>query len=180
MNKLYLTILMESLQKKIRILDQIIVADQEQREALEDPNLDPDDFDRIVEKKAEFIDQLEQLDAGFEEVFARVKEEETSTNSIAAIFAWTGALRKRGELDGNREQYKEQIHIMQDLIRKITDKSLLIQKQEAQNKELMEKKFTAVRSQAREVRKSQKIVNQYYKNMMKNNYNDPQFLDNKK
>ncbi len=158
MDKLYLTILMESLQKKIRILDQIILADQEQREALEDPNLDPDDFDRIVEKKAEFIDQLEQLDAGFEEVFARVKE----------------------ELDGNREQYKEQIHIMQDLIRKITDKSLLIQKQEAQNKELMEKKFTAVRSQAREVRKSQKIVNQYYKNMMKNSYNDPQFLDNKK
>ena len=158
MDKLYLTILMESLQKKIRILDQIILADQEQREALEDPNLDPDDFDRIVEKKAEFIDQLEQLDAGFEEVFARVKE----------------------ELDGNREQYKEQIHIMQDLIRKITDKSLLIQKQEAQNKELMEKKFTAVRSQAREERKSQKIVNQYYKNMMKNNYNDPQCLDNKK
>lgn len=158
MDKLYLTILMESLQKKIRILDQIIMADQEQREALEDPNLDPDDFDRIVEKKAEFIDQLEQLDAGFEEVFARVKE----------------------ELDGNREQYKGQIHIMQDLIRKITDKSLLIQKQEAQNKELMEKKFAAVRSQAREVRKSQKIVNQYYKNMMKNNYNDPQFLDNKK
>ena len=26
--------------------------------------------------------------------------EETSTNSIATIFAWTGALRKRGELDG--------------------------------------------------------------------------------
>lgn len=158
MDKLYLTILMESLEKKIRILDQIILADQEQREALEDPNLDPDDFDRIVEKKTEYIEQLEQLDAGFEEVFARVKE----------------------ELDGNRKQYKEQIHIMQDLIRKITDKSLMIQKQEAQNKELMEKKFASVRSQAREVRKSQKIVNQYYKNMMKNNYNDPQFLDNKK
>ncbi len=27
--------------------------------------------------------------------------EETSTNSVATIFAWTGALRKRGELDGN-------------------------------------------------------------------------------
>ena len=25
--------------------------------------------------------------------------EETSTNSVATIFAWTGALRKRGELD---------------------------------------------------------------------------------
>ncbi len=29
------------------------------------------------------------------------KGEETSTNSVATIFAWTGALRKRGELDGN-------------------------------------------------------------------------------
>ena len=28
---------------------------------------------------------------------------ETSTNSVATIFAWTGALRKRGELDGNAE-----------------------------------------------------------------------------
>ena len=29
--------------------------------------------------------------------------EETSTNSVATIFAWTGALRKRGEMDGNNE-----------------------------------------------------------------------------
>ena len=29
--------------------------------------------------------------------------EKTSTNPIATIFAWTGALRKRGELDGNAE-----------------------------------------------------------------------------
>jgi isocitrate dehydrogenase len=29
--------------------------------------------------------------------------EETSTNSVATIFAWTGALRKRGELDNNQE-----------------------------------------------------------------------------
>ena len=32
-----------------------------------------------------------------------LKGEETSTNSVATIFAWTGALRKRGELDGNAE-----------------------------------------------------------------------------
>lgn len=29
-----------------------------------------------------------------------LKGEETSTNPVATIFAWTGALRKRGELDG--------------------------------------------------------------------------------
>ena len=30
-----------------------------------------------------------------------LKGEETSTNSVATIFAWSGALRKRGELDEN-------------------------------------------------------------------------------
>lgn len=33
--------------------------------------------------------------------YKHLKGEETSSNSIATIFAWTGALRKRGELDGN-------------------------------------------------------------------------------
>lgn len=35
--------------------------------------------------------------------YKHLKGEETSTNSMATIFAWTGALRKRGELDGNNE-----------------------------------------------------------------------------
>ena len=35
--------------------------------------------------------------------YKHLKGEETSTNSIATIFAWTGALRKRGELDGIKE-----------------------------------------------------------------------------
>ncbi len=35
--------------------------------------------------------------------YKHLKGEETSTNSVATIFAWTGALRKRGELDSNAE-----------------------------------------------------------------------------
>jgi isocitrate dehydrogenase len=35
--------------------------------------------------------------------YKHLKGEETSTNPVATIFAWTGALRKRGELDGNSE-----------------------------------------------------------------------------
>ena len=35
--------------------------------------------------------------------YKHLKGEETSTNSVATIFAWSGALRKRGELDGNNE-----------------------------------------------------------------------------
>ena len=33
--------------------------------------------------------------------YRRLRGERTSTNPVATIYAWTGALRKRGELDGN-------------------------------------------------------------------------------
>ena len=35
--------------------------------------------------------------------YQHLEGKETSTNSVATIFAWTGALRKRGELDGINE-----------------------------------------------------------------------------
>lgn len=35
--------------------------------------------------------------------YKHLRGEETSTNSVATLFAWTGALRKRGELDGISE-----------------------------------------------------------------------------
>jgi len=38
--------------------------------------------------------------------YKHLKGEETSTNPVATIFAWTGALRKRGELDGIKELCK--------------------------------------------------------------------------
>lgn len=158
MKNTYISILIQSLEKKLHILDEIIAKNRVQREGLEDPNLDPDDFDKTVRDKAALIEQLEGLDAGFEEVFERVKK----------------------ELETNREAYREEIGKMQELIRKITDKSMLIRRQEAENKRLMEQKFAAVRRQVKEVRQSQKVVNQYYKNMMKSGYVEPQFLDNKK
>ncbi len=40
--------------------------------------------------------------------YKHLKGEETSTNSVATIFAWTGALRKRGELDAARSLWNLQ------------------------------------------------------------------------
>ncbi len=47
--------------------------------------------------------------------YKHLKGEETSTNSVATIFAWSGALRKRGELDGNKE-----LQIFADKLEKAT------------------------------------------------------------
>ena len=154
----YIPVMIQSLEKKNEILDVIISLNQQQREELENPALDPDDFDLTVEKKAKQIEELERLDAGFGELFERVRE----------------------ELNGNRDAYREEIAVMQELIRLLTEKSADIRAQEQRNKELMTRKFASVRRQVKEVRKSQKIVNQYYKNMMKTVYIEPQFTDKKK
>lgn len=154
----YILILLQDLKKKDLVLDRIIDANKRQKEALEDPNLDPDDFDKLVEEKSLLIEELERLDNGFEQIYSRVKE----------------------ELQGNKEKYKEEIRQMQKLIRGLTEKSATIQTGELRNKELMQKKFSEVKKQVREIRASQKVVNQYYRNMMKSNYIDPQFMDNKK
>lgn len=154
----YVSIMIQSLLKKEGILDKIQNLNEEQKIQLEDPNLDPEDFDKIVGQKAVLIDEMDRLDEGFQELFLKVKE----------------------ELDEKREIYKDEIRKMQGLIRRLTEKSMSIQRQEAQNKQLMEQKFSAVHKQVKEVRQSQKVVNQYYRNMMKTNYVDPQFLDNKK
>lgn len=76
-------------------------------------------FDETVEAKSACIDQLNQLDSGFEKLYAQVAE----------------------ELDQNREDYAKEIRDMQQCIRRVTDKSVKIQAQEARNKELMREKL---------------------------------------
>ena len=154
----YLPVMIHSLKKKDRILAEIIEINRMQKDELEDPSLDPEDFDRTFRKKAELIEELEQLDNGFQELFEHVRD----------------------ELNGNKDAYADEIREMQEYIRRLTEKSADIQTQEARNKALMEQKFEAVKKQVKEVRKSQKIVNQYYKNMMNTAFIEPQFTDKKK
>ena len=48
----YLTIMIQSLKKKSAVLDAVIELNIRQKEELENPGLDPDDFDACVEEKA--------------------------------------------------------------------------------------------------------------------------------
>lgn len=157
MSESYVEIMLQSLEKKKLVLDNIIELNQRQRTGLENPDFTPEEFDDIVESKSRLIEQLEQLDSGFEKLFERMKD----------------------ELESNKEAYKEQIRAMQEDIKAITDKSVQIQAQESRNKDLMTQKFAQVKSQVRNVRSGGKVADQYRKNMAKLNYIDPQFMDNK-
>lgn len=154
----YLTIMIQSLKKKSAVLDAIIELNIRQKEELENPGLDPDDFDAAWRKKQSRSNSWSFLTPDSQEVYDKIK----------------------ADLQTNQQEYREEIAEMQEYIRRLTDKSATIQAQEARNKDLMTQKFASVRKQVKEVRKSQKVVNQYYKSMMKSGYMEPQFTDNKK
>lgn len=157
-NKGYITALKQGLEKKIQILDKIIEENALQRQLLADPELDPDDFEKNLNDKAALVEQLTMLDDGFDTVYERVRE----------------------ELQQNRTAYAVDITCMQKYISAIMEKSTQIQTEEQRNRELVVQKFTSVKKQIREVKSSHKAVNEYYQNMMRLNYVEPQFMDNKK
>ena len=66
MEQTYIDIMIQSLEKKEQVLDRIIELDIKQKNQLEDPQLTPDDFDGVVVAKSRLIDQLNNLDSGFE------------------------------------------------------------------------------------------------------------------
>ena len=157
-NNSYIEILKQSLTKKIELLDTIMALNVLQKDMLENPDLDPDELEENFNRKAELVEQLSKLDDGFGQIYDRV----------------------RTELVAHRSEYAEDIAQMKQYISAIMEKSATIQSQEKRNQVLMQQKFTSVKKQIKEVKKSRQAVNSYYKNMMKMGNPKPQFLDDKK
>lgn len=157
-NKDYVAVLKQGLEKKIRILEQLLEKNAHQRELLADSQLEPEEFEDSINEKAALIDELTAIDSGFEQVYERVRD----------------------ELQEHRSDYVADIAQMQEYISEIMEKSTQVQTEEQRNRELILKKFADVKKQIREVKSGKKAVDQYYHNMMKLNYVEPQFMDNKK
>lgn len=158
MTQNYLTLLEESLQKKLQVMDEIQQYNLRQQEIFQADEVDIDRFDEYVEEKGNLIDKLNSLDNGFESLYAKVAK----------------------ELEGNRDQYKDQIKRLQELVTQVTETSVTIQAQEARNKKLIEDFFQKTRENIRSGRKSSKAAYDYYKNMSKSSVVMPQFMDSKK
>ena len=62
MQQTYIDIMIQSLSKKIQVLDKIIELNKIQKEQLENINTPVNEFDKTVEEKGKLIEQLEQLD----------------------------------------------------------------------------------------------------------------------
>lgn len=154
----YLSVLEDSLKKKLQILDELTDYTMQQQELLKVEELDYEAFDRLVDQKDPLIQRIMELDQGFETVYDRIKE----------------------QLLGNKEQYAAQIRALQSLIGELTDKSVKLQTMEQRNKSAVEQQFRKSREKIRQGRQNKQAALNYYKNMNNSNYVPPQFLDNKK
>ena len=154
----YLDILIRSLQKKLVLLNRIAVLNREQRELLQDDNMEPDAFDVNVRDKDDLISQIITLDKGFDEVYAHIKD----------------------LMERDHSTYEDQLNQMRELIRQIMAKDASVRAEEQRNYELAQRKFAGVKSKVREMKANRKMVNSYYQTMMRQNPGDSMFLDNKK
>ena len=74
MQETYVDIMIQSLNKKLSVLDKIIEVNISQKEILENTKAPIEEFDKTVEEKAKLIEQMQQLDSGFEKLYERVQE----------------------------------------------------------------------------------------------------------
>lgn len=153
--KEYIAVLIQSLEKKKELLDKIIAKNKEQKTLFADEDSDPDRLEDNMREKSGFVEQLNELDGGFQQIYDRIKT----------------------ILQSEKETYKDEIKAMQRLITEITERSATIQAQEQRNHELAVKRFATVKKGIRKARTSNNVASQYYKSMSNLNMVNSQFMD---
>ena len=151
-------ILVESLKKKSRVLDEIIKENEAQEILFKQEELDVEAFGASADRMGELAEKLELLDEGFEAVYDRTRK----------------------ELIDNKSAYRAEIRQMQELIAEITEKVVGINAARMRNKLQAEKQLKKSRQQIGRAASKMKASQNYYNNMNRLNYVDPQFYDNKK
>ncbi|MCR5415214.1 MAG: hypothetical protein K6E79_00275 [Pseudobutyrivibrio sp.] len=155
----YVVMLRESLEKKADVLRVLLIRNKEQEAILKDPNSTPDDLEKNINMKSELIDRIVMLDDGFEQLYNRVKT----------------------IIEKDRDVYADEIRLMQEQIKRVTELAADVEASEYRNKEFAKTRFADIKNSIRETKKSSDVVTTYYKNMMANNQaNEAAFLDKKK
>lgn len=154
----YIQILIESLEKKLVVLDKIIELDKRQLEIATRQPFDMQEYDKSMDEKGVLIDEINRLDAGFTSTYEMIKD----------------------EVQANPDKYREKVLVLQDLIREAVDKGNKIEVQEKRNKSAMELAVRTKRQEIRQMKVSTSAATKYYKAMSRINDVDPQLMDRKK
>lgn len=154
----YIKILRDTLIKKIKLLNELIHLNKEQDFILSSCEVDFEKFEETLKKKDDYILLLNQLDDGFEMIYAKVRE----------------------DIKNNRIKYKTDIVSIQEFIQEIIEKSMNIQFREKSNKLKLEAALVKQKQEIKNYKISSQAVSKYYKNIMNEYQGESYFLDKKK
>lgn len=154
----YIQILIDSLKKKIVVLDKISGINEEQKMLAVEDRLELEEFQQTLDKKQDCIDELNKLDEGFELIYERVKP----------------------ELVDNAANHKEEIILLKKLIAEITEKSVAVQAEEERNRQAIAAQFDTYKKEIRQFKANRSATANYYKSMNKLQNIEPVFMDKKK
>lgn len=153
-----LNMMIESLEKKLAVLEEIQKANVEQSEILKAEPFDQEAFDKTMDVKGEQIGKLDSLDEGFDQLYQQIRE----------------------ILPAHKEEFSEEIVRMQELIRQISEKSVSIQVGEQRNKAALETVVKRENLKLRSMQNKRRVMQNYASSMNHLNLIDPQFMDRKK
>jgi flagellar biosynthesis/type III secretory pathway chaperone len=155
----YIRLLIDSLNKKHKLLNELMQITTTQRSIIDSGNFDEDEFLQSITLKEKLINSLAELDRGFELVYERI----------------------RIELNENRNQYTAEISALKELVTKVTELSVKLQALERMNKADVESQLANKRKSIKNARLSNETVTNYYKSMSgKQNQQSSYFYDKKK
>lgn len=154
----YLQIMIESLEKKIVVLDQVMELNTKQAEISAHQPMDMEAYDKTMEEKGKLIDEINKLDEGFTSTYELVKD----------------------DVQNNPETYRKKVLEMQELIRIAVEKGVTIEAQEKRNRSALETVFRMKRQEIKQLKVSNAAALKYYKSMSRINEVDPQLMDKKK
>lgn len=153
----YIQMLIDILKRKSEVFGRLVDLTEQQEIMIGFEDFDEDKFSDTISKKDELINILNQLDNGFEQLYERVKDELISKKDI----------------------YRSEITIMQELITKLTDISVILQAMEKRNKLKLEAIFSNKRRAIKSSRVNGQMAASYYKSMA-NQIDKSIFYDKKK
>ena len=155
---MYVGILLDSLKRKKKYLDEIEELTLKQGEIIEADRFDENAFGEIVDRKEILINNINEIDKGFTSVYDRI----------------------RSNLLDNRDAYKRELKEIQELINACMDKGSSIEVSEERNRAKFEVVFASERKNLRQVKNSRSVANKYYKTMANGMVNDAMLYDRKK
>ena len=130
----YLNIMIESLGKKMGLFETLLLKTESQNECITGKNHEQANwaqFEVLMIEKESTIKAVDELDAGFEQVFERVKP----------------------ELDRNKDEYIEEIKTLQENISALTDLGVKIAAREERNRQEVDRIMTAAKITGRTIKK---------------------------